>query len=302
MKKNLLIAGLGAALAIIAIFLIFRVVAKPTPSGVVSSQKEEKAPEPSVQDDDRAIQNLQAAITKDPGSAQAESSLFKIAAIYEKRNDPLKARESYQKIIESFPASGDIQKAQEALDNLNIKILFSPMPTADSFTYEVQKGNTLGKIAKKFGTTIGLISRSNNLKDTKIRIGERLKITKMKFSIVVDKSQNILTLKADGSIIKTYLVSTGKDFSTPAGTFKITSKLVNPVWYSTNAVIPPDSPENILGSRWLGISVPGYGIHGTTEPQSIGKQVTAGCVRMKNSDVEELYDIVPEGIEVVIVD
>jgi lipoprotein-anchoring transpeptidase ErfK/SrfK len=66
--------------------------------------------------------------------------------------------------------------------------------------------------------------------------------------------------------------------------------------------VPADSPKNILGSRWLGLSEKSYGIHGTTEPQSIGRQVTSGCVRMRNSDVEELYQIVPEGTEVVIID
>lgn len=67
-------------------------------------------------------------------------------------------------------------------------------------------------------------------------------------------------------------------------------------------MVPFGDPKNILGSRWMGISHPGYGIHGTTEPGSIGKNVTAGCVRLKNEDVEELYSIVPEGTEVVIVD
>ena len=83
---------------------------------------------------------------------------------------------------------------------------------------------------------------------------------------------------------------------------KITVKLIDPHWYKTGAVVPPGSPENILGSRWLGISKERYGIHGTTEPESIGKQVTAGCIRMLNNEVEELYVIVPSGTKVTIVD
>jgi lipoprotein-anchoring transpeptidase ErfK/SrfK len=166
----------------------------------------------------------------------------------------------------------------------------------------VQKGDSLTKLAKRFNTTVELISKANGLKDANIRIGRRLKITRVKFSISVDKSQNILTLKADENVFKTYRVSTGTNFSTPTGSFKITTKIIDPPWYIKGAVIPAGSPQNILGSRWLGITEPRYGIHGTTEPQSIGKQVTAGCVRMVNSDVEELYDIVPVGTEVVIVD
>ena len=97
-------------------------------------------------------------------------------------------------------------------------------------------------------------------------------------------------------------MSTGKDNNTPIGNFKIVNKLVNPTWFRTGAVIPPDSPENILGSRWMGLSKKGYGIHGSTDETSIGKQVTQGCIRMKNKDVEELYIIVPQNAKVTIVD
>jgi lipoprotein-anchoring transpeptidase ErfK/SrfK len=185
-----------------------------------------------------------------------------------------------------------------------VKILFSPTITPDSISYEVQKGDNLVKIARKNGTTVELITRSNGLKNANIRVGQKLKVTKLKFSIVVDKSQNILTLKADGNVFKTYRVATGKETSpTPVGTFKITNKIVDPPWYPpTGKMIPSGDPKNILGSRWLGISKPSYGIHGTTDPASIGSNATAGCVRMKNADVEELFAIVPEGIEVVIVD
>ena len=81
------------------------------------------------------------------------------------------------------------------------------------------------------------------------------------------------------------------------------NKIVNPPWYKEpGVVIAAGDPKNVLGSRWIGISKPSYGIHGTVQPESIGQSVTEGCVRMKNSDVEELYAIVPEGTQVVIVD
>ena len=67
-------------------------------------------------------------------------------------------------------------------------------------------------------------------------------------------------------------------------------------------MIPPESPDNALGSRWLGFDIKGYGIHGTLQPDKIGQQVTAGCVRMRNADVEELYRILPYATEVVITD
>jgi len=214
-----------------------------------------------------------------------------------------KARSACLKIIEKFPNFPDIQKVQETLDDLNVKMLFSPVITKDSFVYEVQKGDTISGTARKFNTTAELIVKANNLKDNVLRTGKRLKITKIKFSIVIDKSQNILTLKADRDIFKTYRASTGKNNCTPVGNFTITNKVINPPWYPpAGGVIPSGDPKNVLGSRWLGLSKAGYGIHGTTHPEQLGNSVTEGCIRLKNSDVEELYAIVPEGTEVVIVD
>ena len=121
-------------------------------------------------------------------------------------------------------------------------------------------------------------------------------------NLFVDKSENILILKKDGEILKKYRVSTGLNNSTPVGIFKITHKLENPTWYWHGEVIPPTSPKNQLGTRWLGITAKGYGIHGTTEPEKLGQQVSAGCIRMKNEEVEELFRLVPSGTSVTIVD
>ena len=77
---------------------------------------------------------------------------------------------------------------------------------------------------------------------------------------------------------------------------------MNPTWFKTGAIYPPGSPDNELGSRWLGFDKPGYGIHGTVEPQSIGKSVSRGCIRMLNQDVEEVYSMVPSGTQVTVKD
>ena len=236
-------------------------------------------------------------------ASKEEEELFNLASKYEQSADILALRDTYQKIMEKFPNSDNVQKAQEGLENANVLILFSSIPTPDSISYEIQKGDTLARIAKKFSNTQDMILKANGLKNPKIvPLGRKLKVHNEKFSIIVDKSQNILILKSADKIVKTYRVSTGINNCTPVGTFKIINKIVDPPWYTAGSVVPADSPKNILGSRWLGLSAQGYGIHGTTEPQSIGKQVTSGCIRMKNSDVEELYSIVPEDTEVVIVD
>jgi len=168
--------------------------------------------------------------------------------------------------------------------------------------YAVKKGDSLTAIAKAHGTTVELLKRINALASDKLSIGQTLKLTNTKFNIVVDKSQNTLILKGDEEVLKSYVVSTGTHNSTPVGVFKVTDKLVNPTWYKSGAVVPYGSPDNVLGTRWIGLTQKGYGIHGTTEPDTLGQQITAGCVRMKNEEVEELYAFVVPGTEVTIVD
>lgn len=208
----------------------------------------------------------------------------------------------YTELLEKAEDEEFAQKIKSDLMNINMKILFSPAVTEESEIYIVKEGDTLGHIAKRFNTTVELIMWSNSLEGDLIRTGQKLKVSTATYSAVVDRSLNILTLKAGENVLRTYRVSTGIDDATPVGIFKIVNKLKDPVWYKAGAVVPSGSPENILGSRWMGISVPGYGIHGTTEPETIGMYITAGCVRMKEPDVQELYAILPIGTEVTIVD
>ncbi len=277
MNKKVIVVIIGALLLFAAIFLVVKV------ASLVLAPKE-------------------APVTSEIDKASGEK-LLETAQKFIADGELLKAKNAYVRIMEKFPNSVDAQKVQEALDDINIKILFSPIITKDSLAYEVQQGDSLTKIAKKFNTTIELIAKTNNLKDSSLRIGKKLKISKAKFSILVDKSQNILTLRSDKDILKTYRIAIGKNNSTPVGNFKIVTRIVDPPWYpSTGGVIPSGDLKNVLGTRWLGLSKPSYGIHGTTQPDSIGKSVTEGCVRLKNPDVEELYTIVPEGTEVIITD
>lgn len=218
----------------------------------------------------------------------------------------LEARTLCQQILQEQPESPEAVQAQQRLGAVNVHLLFSPAadPNAPFFTsYLIQPGDTLGRIARQHRTTVELLQKANHLTGDKILVGRTLKVPKATFSVVVDKSQNLLTVKANHEeVIKTYTVSTGKEDQTPVGTFTIVNKLIDPPWYTSQGVIPPGSPENILGARWLGFSKSGYGIHGTTDPATIGQSVTSGCVRMRNEEVEELYALLPLGTEVTIVD
>jgi lipoprotein-anchoring transpeptidase ErfK/SrfK len=229
-------------------------------------------------------------------------SQLKEARGLEGKGDLSGARHAYRSLIEDFPASGDIAQWQQRVSDLNVRILFSPDIVDASNSYKIKSGDTLEKIAKKFNTTVELLKKSNGLPDDKIYADQEIKVWSAPFNVLVDKSQNILILKTNEEVFKTYTVATGKDNSTPVGTFSIVEKIIDPTWFKAGAVIPPGSPDNVLGTRWLGFDLAGYGIHGTTEPESLGKQVTEGCVRLSNADVEELYTIIPKGTQVIVVD
>lgn len=230
------------------------------------------------------------------------SELSAKARLAESKNSYSDAKNDYQELINNFPNSSEIMNWQHRIEELNMKLIFSSEIIPKSILYEIKPGDSISKIAKQFKTTPELIIKANNLSSNKIFPGKKIKVWNAPLSIVVDKSQNILILKSEEEIIKTYIVSTGADNSTPVGTFKIVNKLEKPTWFKAGAVVPTGSPENILGTHWMGFELAGYGIHGTIEPQNLGKQVTLGCVRMANSDVEELYTIVPQGTEVTIID
>lgn len=235
----------------------------------------------------------------DPKVVEAVTDL---AEVYQSTGQMLKARDVYQKVISEYPDSQQAANIQEELWNLNIDILFSGLIADNNQIYEVQPKDTLNSIAKKFHTTVELLQKSNNLTDALIRPGDRLKVVNADFSIIVDKSQNTLTLKEADEVIRIYNVSTGKNNCTPVGEFTIVNKLKNPVHYKKGEIVPAESPDNVLGSRWMGLSAPTYGIHGTIDEATLGQQITEGCVRMRNSEVEELYIIVPVGTKVTIVD
>jgi lipoprotein-anchoring transpeptidase ErfK/SrfK len=230
------------------------------------------------------------------------NQLLQEAARYEAGGDKLKAKEAYDQIISNYPDYDKIEDVQKNLGELNIDLIFSPVPMPQTISYEIVPGDSLGKLARKYNTTPQLIKRANGLKSDVIRTGEKLRIWTASFTVLINKSQNVLFLKSGEEVLKIYHVSTGKDNITPAGAFRIATKIENPVWFKNGGPpIPSESPENELGSRWMGFDTdPHYGIHGTLHPETIGGQVTDGCVRMRNEDVEEIFDIIPVGTEVVI--
>jgi lipoprotein-anchoring transpeptidase ErfK/SrfK len=119
--------------------------------------------------------------------------------------------------------------------------------------------------------------------------------------VIVSIPDRKMVLLEDGKIVKVYAVAVGKtNTPTPSGSFHIESRVQRPTWYTPGKVVGPGA-SNPLGTRWMGLGYKGYGIHGTNVPRSIGKAASHGCVRMRNRDVEELFDLVKVGDAVELV-
>jgi lipoprotein-anchoring transpeptidase ErfK/SrfK len=113
--------------------------------------------------------------------------------------------------------------------------------------------------------------------------------------IVVSLEDHKLALVEDGKVKKIYTVAVGKPSTpSPVGTFTIVRRVMNPRYSHDGRIVPP-GPNNPVGTRWMGLSIPGYGIHGTNVPNSIGKAASHGCIRMARKDLEELYPMVQVG-------
>jgi lipoprotein-anchoring transpeptidase ErfK/SrfK len=114
-------------------------------------------------------------------------------------------------------------------------------------------------------------------------------------TVLVSLVDRKLAVIEDGVVVATFQVAVGADVSpSPTGEFKVVSRVENPTYYHPGTVIPAGK-NNPVGTRWLGLSQKGYGIHGTNAPGSIGRAASHGCIRLRNSDVEKLFTMVQVG-------
>jgi lipoprotein-anchoring transpeptidase ErfK/SrfK len=120
--------------------------------------------------------------------------------------------------------------------------------------------------------------------------------------IVVSLVDRKLALVENGKVVRVYRVAVGKSSTpSPAGSYTIADRVKNPTYYHNGKIIQP-GPGNPVGDRWLGLSVHGYGIHGTNAPGSVGKAVSHGCIRLGKTDIEDLFNRVRVGDTVQLVD
>lgn len=206
-----------------------------------------------------------------------------LASLYRRLKMPRKTKRVEQKLLTE----------KQLLERL--------VPTNKKYykTHKVEKGDTYGNLASRFKVSQEWLELANKRKV--LKEGQSVLIPKLKDRILVDKKKRILIWMRGQEVVKTYRVSIGKAGSeTPEGGFKIVNKVENPIWYRLGQVHPPESPDNLLGTRWLGFDHKSYGIHGTRHPNTIGEAASHGCVRMYNHEVEEIFRWIPVGTKVMI--
>lgn len=223
------------------------------------------------------------------------------------------------------------------ISDLNETLVFSPTvvagdPLAQSYT--VVGGDSLPVINRKLGLTTEymLIARLNKLADpSRIQIGQRLKVVNGPFHAVVSKSAYRMDIYAGDPpspssvgtsmlacgaepgwvYIRSFPVGLGENDGTPVANFVVrpNSKLVNPEWRNprTGERFAANDPKNPIGERWIGLDGldeasrghTGFGVHGTIDPDSIGRSMSMGCIRLGDRDVEIVYELLAPRVSVV---
>jgi nucleoid-associated protein YgaU len=236
-------------------------------------------------------------------------------------NDRVGARALLSRVLRD-PSLGaaEANLVRDELTEINDQLVFGRLvepgdPIVEEYT--VVSGDSLSRIATRRELAVHwkLIQRVNGLKDpTRIRLGQKLKLVRGPFHAVVDKSEFRMDIwhgpPTDPSrwvYIRSFDVGLGEGGGTPTGTFVVSAnKLENPGWVNprdSRERYEPNDPRNPIGEFWLGLDgtgqsegVTGYGIHGTIEPQSIGRNMSMGCVRLRDEDIEVVYELLAERV------
>lgn len=231
-----------------------------------------------------------------------------------------KWRDARAKVAAAF--SGVISDAERTeLGQVGIRInkelLQERADEKDVELYEIQQGDTLEMIAKKFKALNGVkgaIMYVNNYPENAIlRAGRKVRLAKGTWSILVDKSMFRMWILYEGCPFKTYQVTIGAPHKeTPVTKFVVGGKNPNPAWWpppdakvTGKTPVPYGDPQNPLGKWWISLEHDihhGIGIHGTNDPGSIGTKASNGCVRMLNEEVVEVAALAYKGMVVTVVE
>lgn len=196
---------------------------------------------------------------------------------------------------------------------------FSRSVTGDQFEYTVQPGDYLIKIGARFGVSARILAQENGLDyDGILRPGRKLRVSNLHIvppflpeGILINLPQRMLFFFRAGELNAFYPVGLGRpDWPTPSGSFSIANLQEDKEWIVPKSIqeemrregqvvrtkVPP-GPDNPLGSHWIGLSLAGYGIHGTIAPASVYHFQSHGCIRLHPDDIKSLFTTVKVGMK-----
>ncbi len=256
-------------------------------------------------DEDERIEYFRYVAEHDAVAAgQFQASLRAGTALAGER-DAESVRSAWKMLTRAYNSARNADERARVLDVLDPflkKHLFSRRPSPLLERYRVQEGDHLSRIASQYNTSADAIRQLNGIENDVIRVGQRLLILPGEVTIAIKKSDFRLALFVDGKLLMDRPIGIGADDSTPEGSYVIDVKQKDPIWYRPGKPpLLPSDPRNILGTRWLGFrDSDGIGIHGTPDQSSIGKAVSSGCIRLRNADIELIYDFVPRMTRVTV--
>ena len=230
----------------------------------------------------------------------------------------IEARQELNALLESKLDNAARAEVRRLLTRISAETVFSKRCFPDDplvETYTVQPGEVLINIGKRYDVPAGAIMRINGISDaTRVRAQQKIKVPRGPFHARIRKSQFHLDVYLGELYVRSFPVALGAERETPEGVWRVKNRLANPTYFppasaEDKRVIAADDPKNPLGEHWIGlegiegdaVGREGYGIHGTIEPDSIGKAVSLGCIRLLNEDVGLLFDLMQPGRSTVTV-
>jgi LysM repeat protein len=219
---------------------------------------------------------------------------------------PLDARRELNRLLTTGLKPAEQAEVRTLLTQIADETIFGKQAVAGDpliELYTLKPGDLLVNVGKRYDVPFEMIMRINGISDaSRIAAGQSLRVPRGPFHTKVLLSQFRLDLYLQDTYVRSFPVAVGAEQSTPTGVWKVVDRQRNPTYYpppssSIKRVVGPNDPENPLGGFWIklegvdgdAVGRTGFGIHGTNEPDSIGKPVSLGCVRLRNDDAAFLY-------------
>jgi lipoprotein-anchoring transpeptidase ErfK/SrfK len=246
-----------------------------------------------------------AATAPAPSTSTAATAALPEASAALAAGNAVQARRLLNQAVDPTSDSPATEQMVQQLSKLADDMLFSPKIMQNDplvIKHVVESGQNLQKIANLYKTTVPLICRINNISNpNNLRQGQPLKIVLGPFHAVVSKHNFRMAVYCQDTLVKVFPVGLGAEDKTPTGRWIISLKQLRPRYYPPNGgkILEPDDPTNPLGGYWMALEgIEGeavgqerYGIHGTIEPDTIGKNASLGCIRLLNEDVALVYEM-----------